>query len=169
MKIILLGYMASGKSVIAKDLAIKYGVEHIDLDDYIKEKEQLKISEIFNKYGEIKFRLLENKYLVEILALNIDFILSVGGGTPCYANNMELILNKSVSVYLNASIDTLYQRLVKDKEHRPLVKAIKNNDLKEFIAKHLFERNLFYKKANYTISVNDKDVRQISKEIIKLI
>ena len=89
MKIVLLGYMASGKSTIGKQLSKKLSVQFLDLDDYISEKEQMSISEIFDKKGEVYFRLIEHKYLKAVLEKEEDFILSLGGGTPCYANNMK--------------------------------------------------------------------------------
>lgn len=168
MKIILLGYMASGKSVIAKELAKKMNLKSIDLDHYIEEKEKIKINEIFKKHGEIKFRMLENNYLKEILEAETDLIIAVGGGTPCYANNMDLIVNGEVSIYLNASIETLFQRLIKDKSNRPLVSEIPTEKLKEFIAKHLFERNVFYNRALSKIKVDHKSIDEIVEEIIKL-
>ena len=143
MKVVLLGYMASGKTIIANKLSEKMQLRHIDLDDFIVEKENLKITEIFKKKGEITFRLLENQYLKEILTNEDNFILSVGGGTPCYASNMELINNTAFSIYLKASIETIYIRIINEKTKRPLVANIANDKLKEFIAKHLFERKPF--------------------------
>ncbi len=166
MKIILLGYMASGKTFVAKLLSKKTGLKHIDLDEYIEEKENLEIAKIFSKNGEIQFRLLENFYLNALLNRKDDFILSVGGGTPCYANNMELISEKSNSFYLKASIDTLYDRIIKEKKKRPLVAEIPDAKLKEFIAKHLFERSVFYNKAYHTIEVSDKSIEVIINEIL---
>ncbi|MCL4137402.1 UNVERIFIED_CONTAM: hypothetical protein GTU68_026081 [Idotea baltica] len=114
MKIVLLGYMASGKSSIGKKLSKRLAMNFIDLDDYIIEKEKLSISEIFETKGEIYFRLIENRYLKEILQNNHNFILSLGGGTPCYANNMELINKENVtSIYLQGSVSTMVKRLIK--------------------------------------------------------
>lgn len=169
MKIILLGYMASGKSVVAKELAKKMKVKSLDLDDYIEEKENLKIKEIFEKYGEIKFRMLENNYLKEILMTKKDIVLAVGGGTPCYANNMDLITKENSSIYLRASIETLFKRLMNEKDNRPLVKDVSKEKLKEFIAKHLFERNVFYNKASIIINVDDVSVQNIVERIYKTI
>ena len=169
MKIILLGYMASGKTIIANKLSDKITLKHIDLDSYIEKKEGLTIPEIFKNKGEIAFRLMEHHYLKELLFDDSDFILSVGGGTPCYANNIELIKNHSFSIYLKANIDTLYNRIIKKKDNRPLVKDISNKDLKEFIAKHLFERNIFYDETNIKIDVNNKSVIQIVEEIKSII
>lgn len=165
MKFVFVGYMASGKSIIASTLSSVLGVLYIDLDTYIEDKEKKSIAEIFESKGEIYFRLIESTYLNELLSSNEKFILSVGGGTPCYANNMELIKKHATSFYLKASITTIYERLLHEKAKRPLVSNISNYDLKEFIAKHLFERNTFYNLANYTIVVDDKSVVDIVTEI----
>ncbi len=166
MKIVLLGYMASGKTIIANKLSKKIHLNHIDLDEYITQKENLKISKIFEKKGEIAFRLLENKYLKEVLSKDDDLVISVGGGTPCYASNMDLIINNSKSIYLRASIDTIYTRIINEKAKRPLIATIPNEKLREFIAKHLFERNTFYSQASYTIEVNNKSLNTIINEIL---
>jgi len=166
MKIVFLGYMASGKTIIANKLSKKLQLKHIDLDAYIEDKENITIAEIFKIKGEIHFRLIENKYLNEILSSENDFILSVGGGTPCYANNMELITQYSSSFYLKASIQTIYNRVITEKNKRPLLKNIANTNLSEFIAKHIFERNLFYNKAKTQISVDNKTVAEIIEELL---
>jgi len=165
MKIVLLGYMASGKTIIASKLSEKLMIKHVDLDEYISKIENLSILEIFKLKGEITFRLLENKYLKELLTKKGDFIISVGGGTPCYANNMDIILKYSTSVFLKASIDTIYNRIINEKDKRPLVKNIDNDKLKEFIAKHLFERSQFYNKAEYINKVDDKSIIEIVNEL----
>ena len=116
MKIVLLGYMASGKSSIGRRLSKKLSLRFLDLDDYIIEKEKMSISEIFKNKGEVYFRLIENKYLKEVLNFEDDFILALGGGTPCYANNMHLIKNSdAVSFYLQSSVKSLVKRLLKRK------------------------------------------------------
>ena len=113
MKIIVLGYMASGKSTIGKEVSKKLDMNFIDLDVYISEQEKKSISEIFKIKGEIYFRKIENLYLKELLNNEGDFVLSLGGGTPCYANNMELIQSsKAKSIYIQASIPTLVTRLI---------------------------------------------------------
>lgn len=165
MKIVLLGYMASGKSAVGRLLAKSKKLKFIDLDNYIEEKENNSISTIFSKYGEIYFRKKEGEYLKEVLNLNEDCIISLGGGTPCYGNNMELIEGNSISFYLKASIVTIFERLKTETSQRPLVATIGLDQLQEYIAKHLFERNVFYEKANFTIIVNDKTIEEIEAEI----
>lgn len=171
MKIILLGYMASGKSTVGKVLSAKSNTSFIDLDEYIEKKEQKSISKIFEENGEIYFRLKEHEYLKELLNKKEDFILSLGGGTPCYANNMNVILDdkNSVSIYLQASIKTIVNRLKNDKEKRPLVTSLNDEQLSEFVAKHLFERNLFYNKATFKIKIDDKTIEKIVEEIRTLL
>ena len=169
MKIILLGYMASGKSTAAKKLAKNLDLQSIDLDKYIEEKEASSIKDIFKNKGEIYFRNKENFYLNELSKNDQNFVLSLGGGTPCYANNIDLITTNGISIYLKASLQTLNDRLIGEKAQRPLISELSNEKLKEFIAKHLFERVPFYEKAQHTIVIDGKNTDEIIKEILNLI
>ena len=172
MKIILLGYMASGKSTIGRLLAADKKMLFIDLDAYIEEKEGISISNIFKNKGEIYFRIQENKYLKELLTNDNSFILSLGGGTPCYAGNMEVINDavKVSSFYLRASIKTIVARLAsEEKVQRPLVADLSDEKLVEFISKHLFERSYFYEQAAYKIQIDEKNVNTIAEEISKIL
>ncbi|MGK0422284.1 MAG: shikimate kinase [Polaribacter sp.] len=166
MKIIVLGYMASGKSTIGKEVSKKLDMNFIDLDVYISEQEKKSISEIFKIKGEIYFRKIENLYLKELLNNEGDFVLSLGGGTPCYANNMELIQSsKAKSIYIQASIPTLVTRLIKEKSTRPLVADLENEKITEFVAKHLFERRFFYEQAAIIMNTENKSIQEIVLEI----
>ena len=166
MKIVLLGYMASGKSTIGREISKKLDMKFIDLDDYISKREKSSISEIFKVKGEIYFRRIESFYLSEILNSKDSIILSLGGGTPCYSNNMELILNSEASsIYIKASIKTLVTRLISEKNKRPLVAELENDKLTEFVAKHLFERRFFYEQASITVITEDKSIEEITTEI----
>ena len=166
MKIVLLGYMASGKSTIGREISKKLDMKFIDLDDYISKREKRSISEIFKVEGEIYFRKIESSYLGEILNSKDSFILSLGGGTPCYSNNMELILNSEASsIYIKAGIKTLVSRLTAEKNRRPLVAELEDDKLVEFVAKHLFERRFFYEQASMTVNTEDKSTEEITTEI----
>ena len=167
MKIILLGYMGSGKTTIGIQLAKKLFLNFTDLDEFIEEKEQKSIKEIFEQKGEIYFRKIEHKYLKQFIKENESFVLSLGGGTPCYAGNLDLILHdkNNLSFYLRGSISTLFKRLSENKFKRPLINDLSDNQLTEYIAKHLFERSIFYDKATYKISIDDKEVQEIVTEI----
>jgi|TARA_B110000967_G_scaffold202731_1_gene242111 shikimate kinase len=170
MKIVLLGYMASGKSSIGKKIAKSMAMNFIDLDDYIIEHEKMSIADIFKNKGEIYFRLIEHQYLKEILSKSDDFILSLGGGTPCYAKNMEEV-NKgdTISVYLNGSIPTMVKRLIKKKAKRPLIASLNDDQIPEFIAKHLFERSFFYEQAKLTVKIDDKTKNEVATALKKLL
>ena len=167
MKIVLLGYMASGKSSVGKKVAEMLSVPFVDLDILISEKEKLSIQDIFKNKGEIYFRKKEIEYLNDFLIEKDNFILAVGGGTPCYGDNMDLINNNSKSIYLKSSIQSIYNKLTnkKNKHKRPLISEINNKDLKEFIAKHLFERSPFYEQAHYTVITDNKSKKEIAQEI----
>lgn len=169
MKIVLLGYMGSGKSSVAKTVAAELDIPVIDLDDFIVEKEQLSIKEIFKNKGEIYFRLKESEYLKELLQDEGQVVIALGGGTPCYADNMTLIKKMSTSFYLKGSISTLSNRLQSEKDQRPLIAALTDEQLIEFIAKHLFERRNFYEQANHTINIDHKSVETLSQEVLRLL
>lgn len=161
-----MGYMASGKSRIGKELAQKLGRKFVDLDDFIVEKEQLTIPEIFELKGEPYFRKKELEYLKEILIDERDnFVLSIGGGTPTFNGAIELINELSYSIYLQANVQTLYDRLVPEKLERPLLTKIPDDVLMDYISIHLFERNAYYMKADLRLSVDGKSVEKIVNEI----
>ncbi len=169
MKVFLLGYMASGKSTLVHYLAKKLKIEAIDLDDYIVKKEKDSIKNIFNNKGEIYFRNQENIYLKELISSQENFVLSMGGGTPCYANNMALLDDSPNSFYLKANLKTLYTRLQLEKAERPLISELDDEKLNEFIAKHLFERTPFYDLAKHKIIVDNKTTEEIGNEILQLL
>ncbi len=169
MIISLLGYMGSGKSHVSKNLSKKLDFPLIDLDQKISEEHQLSIPEIFQNRGEIYFRREENRILESILNEEKDIILSLGGGTPVYYNNINIINEKSRSVFLRASVKTLTDRVLLQKNARPLIARLEDDDIPEFIAKHLFERNPFYAKAHFTVDTDSKTASEISNEIIKLL
>lgn len=169
-KIILLGYMGSGKSVIAKLLSQKTGFTFKDLDEIIERHENLSIRDIFEQKGEIYFRKLEHAIFKELIASPERFVLALGGGTPCYANNHELLKGQGIaSIYLKASLDELLVRLVNQKYSRPLISAIDEAEMEEFIAKHLFERSYFYNQATHSVIVDGKSTEEIASEIQQLI
>ena len=168
MNIVLLGYMASGKSKTGKELAKVLSYEFKDLDSCIEIAEGKSINEIFNKSGELYFRKKEKEYLKSLLKTSNNSIISLGGGTTCYFNTMEeLLLNNDLTtVYLNVSIPVLVNRLKPEMYKRPLIAHIKTDELlREFIGKHLFERAPFYNQANVKVNANGA-VEDIIKDIV---
>ena len=170
--IFLIGYMGAGKSAIGKSLSKNNGYKFYDLDKYIEEKEGRKIFEIFNDNNEVYFRKIENSYLKEISLIKENKIISTGGGTPCFEDNLEIIhtLPNSFSVYLKASVETLIDRLKDSIKNRPLILHLDDPDqLKEFITKHLFERSFYYEKSQVKIKTDDLDVNSVVKLINQLL
>lgn len=169
-KIILLGYMGCGKSTIAQNMSKITNIPFLDLDQCIEDRANLSINEIFEKYGEIYFRKLEHEMFVELLQSPEKSIIGLGGGTPCYANNHELLKGEDVvSIYLKASIETLYGRLVHNKSKRPLIAEMNEEEMKEFIAKHLFDRSFYYNQAQYKVTVDDKTVEETVQDILAIL
>lgn len=166
MKIVLLGYMGSGKSTIGKKLARKRDLPFLDLDAFITRETELSIPEIFREYGEIYFRNTEHQELKKILDNPRDCVLALGGGTPCYSGNMEMILSQTPHVfYLSLSIPELVARLSPEKANRPLISKIDDEELNVFIGKHLFERRPYYTQATHTIDCDGLEVDEIVREI----
>lgn len=168
MKIFLLGYMGSGKSFIGKQLSESLGYKFVDLDQKIEEREKTSISEIFENRGEIFFRRMEREILEEILESEDSLVISLGGGTPCYGNNLELIkgTEDALTFYLKLKVENLTERLFLEKDHRPMISHLNDKEkLEDFIRKHLFERGFYYNQSNYIINCDDRSARDIIKEI----
>jgi shikimate kinase len=161
-----MGYMGSGKTLVSKELSILNNFKIFDLDTEISKQNNRSITEIFKEKGEIFFRKTEKEVLEKILSTEKNIILSLGGGTPCYYNNIDSINEKTISVFLKTNVKTLAQRLSSEKDKRPLIQNISNEDLPEFIAKHLFERNPFYNQAKITINTDNLSAREIAEEIL---
>ncbi|MEK6616439.1 MAG: shikimate kinase, partial [Bacteroidota bacterium] len=138
MKIFLIGYMGSGKSTVGKRLAEKLSrkeetnFDFIDFDKHIEKGTGKTITEIFASDGEEKFRMLEYEYLKKLLNKE-NSVISLGGGTPCFHNTIQLINKNGISVYLEMSLNALVARLSKAKNKRPLIRDLNEVDLKYFI------------------------------------
>lgn len=168
MKVVLVGYMGSGKSSVGKLLGLQLGIPFYDLDAVIEDIEQLSISDLFDKKGELYFRKSENKILQQILHKDESFVLSLGGGTPCYYNNHELLLQDGiVSFYLKATSAKLVERLQVEKESRPLVASLNKDELLDFVNKHLFDRSYYYHQVNHVVAIDEKSVDQLVDEIVQ--
>ena len=162
--------MGSGKSLISSKLNSIKKIEKIDLDFEISKELENSIQEIFEKRGELFFRKKEKEILERIFSLKEECILSLGGGTPCYYDNMEVINENSISIYLRAKVDTLVKRLLEEKIHcRPLINRIPDEQLPEFIGQHLFERNHFYNQAKIIIDTDNLTAEEIADEILSKI
>lgn len=170
MKIILTGYMGSGKTAVGMELTARLNLKYIDLDDEISRRENKTISEIFKESGEIYFRRRESGVLKELLEQESNFVLSLGGGTPCYGNNLQEIKNtpQVQLVYLKTGLTHLKERLFKEKEQRPLIRHLDTFELLEdYIRKHLFERAYYYNQSDLIITTDDKTVPEVVEEVVE--
>lgn len=165
MKIFLLGYMGSGKSTIGKRLAEKLKMSFIDFDSYIEKETGRSIAEIFENDREEQFRQLEHDYLKKIIDMD-NIVVSLGGGTPCYHNNIELINKNGISVFLLVSAEKLVQRLMKVKNKRPLIRNLNEKELRPFIEANLEERIPIYQKAHHIISTENLSAEQVTEQIL---
>jgi len=150
-KIFLIGMMGSGKSYWADKLKKKLKVPSYDLDALIEMMEERSIKEIFEEDGEEYFRKAEAKML-RLFAEKKQFILSVGGGTACYNDNMKWMNKQGITVWIDEPIETLSARLIKEKSHRPLIKDLDNDGLTNFLKRLMEERSEYYNQSTYRLS-----------------
>lgn len=145
--IFLIGYMGAGKSAVGRALAHRYGLEHIDLDWRIEQRFHQKISDMFATIGEEGFRRRERNMLHEVMGME-NVVVSVGGGTPCFFDNMEQMNAEGHTIYLQCSVDVLVERIMRSQNKRPIVASKTKEELMDFVVKHLAEREVFYMQAN---------------------
>lgn len=164
MRIFLLGFMGAGKTTIGKKLAKEYYFRFIDLDDYIERKQQKSIPDIFSQEGQDTFRLYERQAL-EDMTKEEDIVVATGGGAPCFFDNIELINENAISIYIRMSPGQIVNRLQNAKMQRPLVKDKSGKELYDFVSDTLAKREKFYSKANAIIDNDHISVKEAVKRI----
>lgn len=167
-RIYLLGFMGSGKSHIGKRLAQELNYSFVDLDDYIVEQSPYSsIAEIFEQQGEAYFRQLEQQALVDSQAWE-QLVIATGGGSPCKANNIQLIKAAGFSVFLDPPLPTLAKRLWPERAQRPLIAKLKKKELENVIAKLLKKRRMYYEQADLQLRLATAEaiINKILLEII---
>lgn len=148
--------MGAGKTTVGKALAKETGLQFYDLDWYIESRMHKTVPAIFAERGEEGFRKIEYNMLHEVAEFE-DVIISCGGGTPCFFDNMEYMNNQAQVVYLKASPEVLHKHLMMGKTERPLIKDKTPEELITFITEQLDRREPFYSKARYTLNVDLMD------------
>lgn len=154
--------MGSGKTTLGKILAKHLNLDFIDLDSYIESKYNLSIHEIFDKYGEDEFRLIEWSNLNTVSKLN-NVIISTGGGTPCFFNNIDFMNVNGITIFFDEDIDVIYNRLLNDKSNRPLISNLSNSDLYNYISNKLNERKKYYNKSK--LKINSKGLKNLYEQL----
>jgi shikimate kinase len=155
-RIILIGYMGAGKTTIGKALSKELGLPFYDLDWYIEGRRHKTISQLFSELGEEGFRKIEYNMLHELAEFE-DVIISCGGGTPCFFDNMDYMNQQGQVVYLRCEPQVLQKHLMMGKTERPLLKDKSPEQLIDYITEHLKEREPYYNKARYTLDVSLMD------------
>jgi len=155
MNVFLLGFMGSGKTTIGKLLAKELDLKFIDMDAHLESLEKAPIANVFKQKGEAYFRLLEHQWLEDFDGDN--HLISAGGGTPCFENNLDLMQAKDITVYLTLPIKMITQRLFQMKNTRPIIEPYKHdkNQLLAFLTEKLDEREPFYVQADLIFEVSN--------------
>jgi len=163
MKIFLIGFMGSGKTHWGRLLSAKLGLSFYDLDTVIVEKEKRSVSDLFAEKGEEYFRYQEKETLEGIVEQQDGFILSCGGGTPCFFNNIEFMKKNGKVIWLNTSIAALQERLLKERMSRPLIRAVDDADLSRYIIRKLSERRMYYQQADVTVNEESITLEELTR------
>ena len=153
-RIFLVGYMGSGKTTTGKRLSKKYGLDFIDLDHFIESRYFKTVSQLFQEKGEDGFREIERDLLKEVVDFE-NVIISTGGGTACFFDNMELMNQKGETVYLKASATDLSVYLRAASKDRPLLAQKSREELFDFVSEMLKKREPFYSQAKHTVDARD--------------
>lgn len=170
MRIFLVGYMGVGKTTIGKKLAARLNLNFIDLDHFIAEREHQKVAQIIENKGEGFFRILEKKYLEEVCDFE-NILVSTGGGTPCFFQNMDAINANGRSIFLKLDEKSLINRLLNSRDSRPLLAGKDQEELTTFVKSHLKERLPYYERAHLQfemLHLNSKRLDELVKEIKQL-
>ena len=158
MRIFLIGFMGSGKTHWGTRIAEKLQIPFYDLDAVIVMSEGMSISEIFLNKGEEYFRYIEKQTLEDLVNREENFVLSAGGGTPCFFNNIDFMKRNGKVLWLNTSLEALNQRLLKEKMSRPLLRGITEPGLRAYIIRKLSERKMYYEQADLMVHEETTDL-----------
>lgn len=166
-RILLVGFMAAGKTTLGKALACELGLQFIDLDHYIERRYHCTVSQLFSERGEEAFRQIERNMLHEVAEFE-DVIIATGGGTPCFFDNMDYMNVQGTTVFLQASVDVIYTRLTIARVQRPLVANKTEDELRQYITEMLERRNSYYTRAHYTFCADRLENTCQVNESVKL-
>ncbi|MCX6231465.1 MAG: shikimate kinase [Bacteroidetes bacterium] len=160
MRIILVGFMSSGKTTVGRYLARKANMELIDIDEAFESRYKMSITSFFDLFGEAKFRELEHQILLDSFKHD-NCIIATGGGTPCFFDNMNLIKENGISVYLKLHINSIVHRLLHTKKQRPLIKNLNPEELVEYVSKQINYRESFYNQAQFIYHLENKKPNEV--------
>lgn len=151
MKVFLVGFMGAGKTTFGQQLAQQLDYKFVDTDRLIEEHLQTTIADYFEKEGENAFRAIETQILHNI-GTTENTVIATGGGLPCYNNNMAWMNGHGITIYMKQTVEELANRLIIQKNNRPLIKSVQNNDLPAYIKGLLQTREGYYLQCKYEFS-----------------
>ncbi|HUX54415.1 MAG TPA: shikimate kinase [Williamwhitmania sp.] len=161
MNIYLVGFMASGKTTLGRQLADLLGMRYIDMDEHIELQTGKTIRQIFVTQGEEHFRKVENEILLDLTS-QTGLVVATGGGSPCFYNNMEAMNAKGLTVYIKVSVETLVNRLADSKVDRPLLWGKSVDELTAYIKEMLRLREPYYSTATLVITSDEPTAEEIA-------
>ncbi len=165
MKIFLIGFMGAGKSHWGRLLGQKLSFPFFDLDEMVAEQAGKSIPEIFETEGEEHFRMREKDVLHLVTESHESFVMACGGGSPCYFNNIEYMQQSGITVWINTPLELLFQRLAKEKDKRPLIKDLSEEQLHGFISKKFADRKIYYEQADIKMDEEPVIVEKLIEKI----
>ncbi len=166
MKVFLIGFMGSGKTYWGSIWSQQHAFQFIDLDEVIEQQEKKTIADIFEINGEDYFREKESGILKSFIEID-NCIIACGGGTPCFNDNMKWMNDHGTTVYLQSTVQDIFERVLEEQEKRPLIKKLNMAEMQFFIEQKLKEREPFYKAANIILNKQDLGELTFSKKILK--
>ena len=171
-RIFLIGYMGAGKSTLGKSLACRMNLNYIDTDHFIENRYRKKVSDLFACEGEERFRQIEQRVLLEVSEFE-DVIISTGGGLPCFCDNMTIMNERGITVFVDVPVEELVARLNESKNIRPLLKERTGDELAEFIREHLDSRRPFYEQSVIQLHVgqvrSENDVEHLVQKLVAML
>ena len=171
-RIFLIGYMGAGKTTLGRPLSRAMNLEFIDLDNFIEARYHKTVKDIFAEVGEEGFRKIEHRSLEEVADYE-NVVSALGGGTPCFMDNMDIVNRAGISVYLKPTEEVLLRRLIQGKNKRPLLANKSDEEILNFIREQLAWREPYYLRANIVFESshleNRKDIFNNAEKLSKII
>jgi len=165
VRIFIIGYMGAGKSTVGKRLARKLGKRFVDLDEAFEAKFRYSIPRFFDHFGEVRFREFEKQCLHDIIEKEDDAVISTGGGTACFHDNIDLMNRNGITIYLKMHPKSIAHRLNRARRLRPVVRDINNDGMQKFVEEQLDEREPFYDQAQIIVKGESLDLDMLVAEL----
>jgi shikimate kinase len=166
MKVFLTGFMYCGKTTIGKRLAKKLGFTFVDTDFRLRDKHQMEIEDMFRLYGEDRFRIFEKEVLDEFIETTDDVVISLGGGTSCFFDNMQRCKENGIVIFLDLPLSAIIQRNKVAKTKRPVIANVSEEELPQVIESLYAKRLPYYQQAHIIYSALNADIANLAQMVL---